>query len=163
QGGMSNMRILHAATVNTANTLGVERQIGSLEVGKLADLIVLDRNPLEDIHNTNSVRYTMVNGRLYDSLSMDEIGNYSRPRDHVWVSNVDGSDAHPITAETVNSLTGPTWEPNGAFIAAARLFSTDDRLHASELRLFDLAGGSGRVLVPAPANGENVHEPQFSR
>ena len=63
----------------------------------------------------------------------------------------------------MNSLTGPTWEPNGAFIAAARLFSTDDRLHASELRLFDLAGGSGRVLVPAPANGENVHEPQFSR
>jgi len=84
QGGMSNMRILHAATVNTANTLGVERQIGSLEVGKLADLIVLDRNPLEDIHNTNSVRYTMVNGRLYDSLSMDEIGNYSRPRGHFY-------------------------------------------------------------------------------
>ena len=41
---------------------------------------MLDKNPLEDIHNTNSVRYTMVNGRLYDSLEMNEIGNYDRPR-----------------------------------------------------------------------------------
>jgi Tol biopolymer transport system component len=80
QGGMSNMRILRAATINGANTLGIDKQVGSLEVGKLADIIVLDKNPLEDIHNTNSVRYTMVNGRLYDSLSMNEIGNYNRPR-----------------------------------------------------------------------------------
>ena len=41
---------------------------------------MLDGNPLEDIRNTNTVRYTVVNGRLYDSLSMDEIGNYDRPR-----------------------------------------------------------------------------------
>ena len=41
---------------------------------------MLDRNPLDDIHNTNTVRYTMVNGRLYDSLSMNEIGHYDRPR-----------------------------------------------------------------------------------
>ena len=48
--------------------------------GKLADLIVLDDNPLEDIRNSNSVRYTMVNGRLYDSYTINEIGNYNRPR-----------------------------------------------------------------------------------
>lgn len=80
QGGMSNHRILRAATLNGAKTLGVEDQIGSLEVGKLADLVVLDKNPLEDIHHSNTVRYTMINGRLYDSLSMNEIGNYDRPR-----------------------------------------------------------------------------------
>jgi hypothetical protein len=80
QGGMSTMRILRAATLNSANTLGIDRQLGSLEVGKLADLIVLDKNPLEDIRNTSSVRYTMVNGRLYDSLTLNEIGNYNRPR-----------------------------------------------------------------------------------
>jgi Tol biopolymer transport system component len=80
QGGMSNLRVLRAATINAANTLGIDAQVGSLEVGKLADLIVLDKNPLEDIRNTNSVRYTMVNGRLYDSLTLNEIGNYNRPR-----------------------------------------------------------------------------------
>ncbi len=80
QGGMSNLRVLRTSTLNGARTLGLDRQIGSLEAGKLADLIVLDRDPLEDIHNTNSVRYTMVNGRLYDALPMNEIGNYDRPR-----------------------------------------------------------------------------------
>jgi cytosine/adenosine deaminase-related metal-dependent hydrolase len=80
QGGMSNHHVLRAATLNGAKTLGLVDQLGSLEVGKLADLIVLDANPLDDIHNTNTVRYTMVNGRLYDSLSMNEVGNYDHPR-----------------------------------------------------------------------------------
>lgn len=80
QGGMSNMHILRAATINPAEMLGIDWQLGSLETGKLADLIVLDKNPLEDIHNTNTVRFTMVNGRLYDAYTMNEIGNYDRPR-----------------------------------------------------------------------------------
>jgi Tol biopolymer transport system component len=79
-GGMSNARVLRAATMGGAEKLGFDFQLGSLEPGKLADLIVLDRNPLEDIANTNSVKYTMLNGRLYDSMSMDEIGNYNKPR-----------------------------------------------------------------------------------
>ena len=80
QGGMSNHRILRAATLNGARTLGLEKQIGSLEAGKLADLVVLDADPLQDIRNTHSVRLTLVNGRLYDALSMNEIGNHDRPR-----------------------------------------------------------------------------------
>ncbi|WP_420429038.1 amidohydrolase family protein [Kordiimonas sp.] len=80
EGGMDNHRILRTATLNGAKTLGAEDKIGSLEVGKLADIIVLDDNPLEDIKNTNTVRFTMIGGRLYDSLSMNEIGNYDRPR-----------------------------------------------------------------------------------
>ncbi|MBL8266983.1 amidohydrolase family protein [Steroidobacter sp.] len=80
EGGMSPMRILRAATINGAHTYGLDHQLGSIEPGKLADLIVLDRNPLADIRNTNSVRYTMVNGRLYDAESMNEIGNYNKPR-----------------------------------------------------------------------------------
>jgi formylglycine-generating enzyme required for sulfatase activity/Tol biopolymer transport system component len=84
QGGMSSMHVLRAATLNVARTLGIDKQVGSLEVGKLADLIVLDKNPLDDIHNTNSVRFTMVNGRLYDSFTLNEIGNYARPRTKFW-------------------------------------------------------------------------------
>jgi Tol biopolymer transport system component len=80
QGGMPNHRILLAATRNGARTLGVEAQLGTVETGKLADLIVLDADPLADIANTNSVHYTMINGRLYDSATMNEIGNYDRPR-----------------------------------------------------------------------------------
>jgi len=80
EGDMSNLHVLRAGTLNGARKLGLEKQIGTLEAGKLADLLVLDANPLENIRNTNSVRYTMVNGRLYDSLTMNEIGNYDRPR-----------------------------------------------------------------------------------
>ncbi len=80
EGGMSSQRILRAATLNGARTIGLDKQIGSLAAGKLADLIVLDANPLENIRNTNTVRYTMVNGRLYDAFTMNEIGNYDRPR-----------------------------------------------------------------------------------
>jgi hypothetical protein len=80
EGGMANHRVLRAGTLNGARTLGLDGQIGTLEAGKLADLVVLDGNPLEDIRNTNTVRYTMVNGRLYDAYTMNEIGNYDRPR-----------------------------------------------------------------------------------
>ena len=80
QGGMTNLEALRAATLNGADYLGMDSQIGSLEVGKLADLIVLDKNPLEDIQNTNSVIYTMINGRLYDTETMNEVGNYNNPR-----------------------------------------------------------------------------------
>jgi imidazolonepropionase-like amidohydrolase/Tol biopolymer transport system component len=80
QGGMTNHQTLKTATVNPAFSLGLDKWIGSLETGKLADLIVLDKNPLDNIRNTESVRYVMVNGRLYDAEQMNEIGNHNRPR-----------------------------------------------------------------------------------
>lgn len=80
QGGMTNHEALRAATLNGASTLGMEEQIGSLKVGKLADLIVLEKNPLENIQNSNSITYTMVNGRLFDASTMNETGNVSRTR-----------------------------------------------------------------------------------
>jgi Tol biopolymer transport system component len=94
EGGMSNLHVLRTGTLNGAKTLGLDKEIGSLEPGKLADLLVLDANPLDDIHNTNTVRYTMVNGRLYDSLSMDEIGLRSRPRGKFYWET--GRDYHGI-------------------------------------------------------------------
>lgn len=84
QGGMSNHDALKVATINGANYIGVGEHLGSLEPGKLADLIVIDGNPLEDIYDTENVVYTMVNGRLYDASTMNEIGNYSRERLPFW-------------------------------------------------------------------------------
>ncbi len=80
QGGMDNHQALKTATINPAQSLGLDDWIGSLEPGKLADLLVLDKNPLENIYNTESIRYTMVNGRLYDAETMNETGNYDKHR-----------------------------------------------------------------------------------
>ncbi|WKN30082.1 amidohydrolase family protein [Porifericola rhodea] len=80
QGGMSEMEALKAATLNGAYYLGMDKHIGSLEEGKLADLVILDANPLEDIRNTEQISYTMVNGRLYEAKSMNELGLRNKPR-----------------------------------------------------------------------------------
>jgi adenine deaminase len=80
QGGMTPMEALRAATLDGAKYLGLEGELGSLENGKLADLIVLDRNPLENVRNTDSVNMVMLNGRLYDAATMDEIGNHPKKR-----------------------------------------------------------------------------------
>lgn len=80
QGGMTNLEALKTATINAAWSLGFDEWIGSLEVGKLADLIVLDKDPSENIRNTESIRYVMVNGRLFDADTMNETGNYNKTR-----------------------------------------------------------------------------------
>lgn len=95
QGGMSNMEALKAATINGAAYIGKEDEIGSLKVGKLADLVVLDKNPLDDIHNTQTVRYVMVNGRLYDAETMNEIGTRKKNRSKFYWELNDYNEAFP--------------------------------------------------------------------
>jgi len=83
-GGMTPHDVLRVATIQGANAIGMEQDLGSLEPGKLADLIVLDANPLEDIHNTNTVRYVMKNGRLYEGQTLNEVWPRQRQLPRMW-------------------------------------------------------------------------------
>ncbi|MCR9153384.1 MAG: amidohydrolase family protein [Bacteroidetes bacterium] len=72
-GGISPMNMLRVATIIGAESLGLDGDLGSLEKGKLADLIILNANPLEDIRNTNSIEMVVKNGRVYDGNTLDKI------------------------------------------------------------------------------------------
>ena len=100
QGGMSNLETLKTATINAANYIGAGKDIGSLEVGKLADILVLDKNPLEDIQNSNSLRYTIINGRMYNADTMNEEGNEPKARKKFYWENSKYNAAFPWHEET---------------------------------------------------------------
>lgn len=95
QGGFTELEALRAGTLWGAEYIGMDKEIGSLEVGKLADLVILDANPLEDLRNTEKVSLVMLNGRLYDAENMNEVGNYNRPRKPFFWERSKGSDAFP--------------------------------------------------------------------
>ena len=77
-GGMKNLDALKVATIKGATAIGLDKDLGSLEIGKLADIIVLDKNPLENLRNSNTLKYVIKDGRVYDTNTMDEI--YPTPR-----------------------------------------------------------------------------------
>jgi len=83
-GGMSNLEVLRSATLRGAEAMGLAQDLGSLEVGKLADLVVLAKDPLEDIHNTNTIRYVMKNGELFDGDTLNEVWPIRKPLAPLW-------------------------------------------------------------------------------
>jgi len=72
-GGMSNLDAMRVATILGAESLGLDKELGSIETGKLADLVIMDKNPLENIRNTNTITHVVKNGRVYDGNTLDEV------------------------------------------------------------------------------------------
>ena len=82
--GLTPMETLRAATLHGAEIIGLAQDLGSIEPGKLADLVVLDRNPLEDIHNSNSVRYVVKNGEIFEGSTLDRIWPSPKKLQPLW-------------------------------------------------------------------------------
>lgn len=71
-GGMTPAEILRAATIDGAKIIGISEDLGSIAPGKLADMVILNANPLADIKNTNTVSQVMKNGALYDGDTLTQ-------------------------------------------------------------------------------------------
>jgi Tol biopolymer transport system component len=78
-GGFTQMQALRAGTLSGAEALGVQRDLGSIKAGKIADLLILNKNPLEDIHNSTAIKYVMKDGILYDGDTLDSVWPVVKP------------------------------------------------------------------------------------
>jgi hypothetical protein len=83
-GGMTPIEVLRAATIDGAEIIGFHQDLGSIEVGKLADLVVLDANPLDNIRHTNTISFVMKNGELYEGDTLNQVWPVERELPAFW-------------------------------------------------------------------------------
>jgi imidazolonepropionase-like amidohydrolase len=106
RGGWSPIEALRAGTIMPATSLGYQHDVGSLETGKLADLVVLDADPTLDIRNSDKVHQVMLGGRLYDAATLNEVATGNRQRLPYWWENGGGAAFSSGTAKTDSEATG---------------------------------------------------------
>src|SRR5579862_522783 len=85
--GMTPMEVLKCATVNGSHIVGRPDEIGTLEPGKLADLVIFDKSPLDDIHNSNSIHWVMKNGELFEGDTLNQVWPEQRKLEPLWFWN----------------------------------------------------------------------------
>ena len=73
EAGLSPMQALQAATINSARLIGRAAELGTVTVGKLADLVLLDADPVRDVRNTQRINAVVSNGRLWDRPALDRL------------------------------------------------------------------------------------------
>ena len=84
EGGLAPLDVLRAATLHGAEAIGYAQDLGSLEPGKLADLLILNKDPLADIHNSSSIRYVMKNGELFEGDTLNRTWPTAKPLPALW-------------------------------------------------------------------------------
>jgi imidazolonepropionase-like amidohydrolase len=90
--GLSPLQALQAATINPARFIGMDGDLGSIQTGKLADLVLLDANPLDDIHNTTKIEAVVQSGKLLTRTDLDSM------LDDLRTKAINGQDSHPWPA-----------------------------------------------------------------
>jgi Tol biopolymer transport system component len=88
-GGMTPLEVLRCATLNGSKIIGRPEDLGSIETGKLADLVIFDKNPLDDIHNTNTIHWVMKNGELFEGDTLDEVWPEQKKLESLYFWNFD--------------------------------------------------------------------------
>src|ERR1700730_7978534 len=86
-GGMTPLEVLRCATVNGSKIIGRPADLGSIEPGKLADLVIMDKSPLDDIHNTNTIHWVMKNGELFEGDTLNEVWPEQKKLESLWFWN----------------------------------------------------------------------------
>jgi Tol biopolymer transport system component/imidazolonepropionase-like amidohydrolase len=104
QGGFTPWQALRGATIDGARYFGMDADIGSIEEGKLADLVVIDGDVLEDIEQSQNVAWTMLNGRLYDASNMNQVAPERVERPPFFFEQEGGDAWIPETMEHIHQL-----------------------------------------------------------